>query len=152
MMQKLPLPASPPRLVQLKVEYKTQPLAIDVLRPMFSWEIQHPDRGIVQSFALTVWGGARSREEVRRQPSNRSIFVPLPDGLSLKSDTTYDWSVHLSGPNINATSSFSTGFLSETDWDRSSAWLAASSVAQMPPGATAAPSQRSFARTATTTG
>jgi hypothetical protein len=94
---------------------------------------------------------AVSFRKVRMETSNRSIFVPLPDGLTLKSDTDYDWSVAItldtgvgnangvggdvrSGLKLNASSSFSTGLLANGDWEGSSMWLAASSSAAMPAG------------------
>ena len=94
-----------------------------------------------------------SLRKVRMETSNRSIFVPLPDGLTLKRDTDYDWSVAITldigvgnvtdvgvggnvrgGLRLNASSSFSTGLLANGDWEGSSMWLAASSSAAMPAG------------------
>jgi hypothetical protein len=85
--------------------------------------------------------------KVRMETSNRSIFIPLPAGLTLKSDTDYDWSVAITldtgigvggdvrgGLKLNASSSFSTGLLANDDWEGSSMWLAASSSAAMPAG------------------
>ena len=132
-----PLPPFAARLRQLKVEYAVRPLAIDVAAPTFSWEIEHPDRGIMQSsFTLSVWerGGRGAKKATRTEASNRSTFVPLPEGLTLRSDTDYGWAVSIPGLGLNASSGFSTGLLSARDWDQSSAWLAASSKAPMPPG------------------
>ena len=123
-------------LRQMKVESVLRPLAIDVLAPTFSWEIQHPDRGIVQSgFTLTVWkrGNSENAAKHTQEASNRSTFVPLPAGLTLESDSDYDWSVALPGLGLRGNSSFSTGLLAPSDWDRS-AWLVASSAATIPSG------------------
>jgi hypothetical protein len=135
-----------PQLRQLKVEYAVRPLAIDVPAPTFSWELQHPGRGVVQrSFSLSVRKrGARSWHR-RSQTSNASIFVALPEGLVLESDTSYEWQVevqvalshhaHAGGGNLLIASSlFSTGLLATSDWDAHSAWLVASaSTTPMPP-------------------
>ena len=144
--RRLCLPSGRARLRQLKVEYAEHPIAIDVPRPMFSWEIEHHDRSIVQeSFILAVWeSGAQSRAKVRAEASNRSTFVSLPDGITLKSDTTYGWSVE--GLKINATSSFSTGLFSKSDWTEAlHGWQRRRSQRCLH-DATAVPLQRSFAR------
>ena len=143
-----PPPAPPPphgpdyaaQLRQLKVEYTVRPLAIDVPVPTFSWETQHPERGVTQRcFSLSVRkrgdiGGGASWHR-RTQAGNTSTFVALPEGLVLESDTSYEWLVEVQlsypggggdGGNLSASSHFSTGLLATSEWDAHSAWLVAS--------------------------
>ena len=145
-----PAPTGPSyaaELRQLKVEYVRESLAIDILKPTFSWELQHPDRAVVQrAFSLVVWKRGREAETMGRQrseASNSSIFVSLPHGLTLESDTSYEWRVEVEvfsvagTHNLTASSTFSTGLMASSDWDARSAWLVASSKAPMPPGCAA---------------
>ena len=48
----------------------------------------------------TTWAKATTRTEA----SNRSTFVPLPEGLTLRSDTDYGWAVSIPGLGLNASS------------------------------------------------
>jgi hypothetical protein len=129
-------------LRRLSVESRRQPHDIGVAVPTFSWEIVHPGRDIMQvGFTLTVRGaGYAGAAAVRAETSNRSIFVPLPDGLALESDAEYHWAVVVDlqqGEQLAANSSFSTALLMPTDWRRSE-WVVAE------PGWTASQMRKEF--------
>ena len=125
-----PPPPAVAHLRRLSVEYRQLPLAIGVPTPTFSWEIWAPtERGVVQGdFTLAVWKAgtspAGSSAARRVEASNRSTFVPLPDGLTLESDTEYAWSVEIPQLRLSANSTFSTGLLAPSDWNASE-WIVA---------------------------
>ena len=93
------------------------PLAIDDPAPTFSWRLEAEGaRGAKAACTLAVKPAAPGGEleEVLSAPSNATQFVPLPAGLTLKTDTEYSWTVTCGA--ASATSSFSTGLLSPSDW------------------------------------
>lgn len=99
----------------LRVNYLDSPLAIDDLEPTFSWKVTAPEgtRGAVASCSLAVKEEG-TLDAVLSAPSNATQFVPLPAGITLKSDTSYTYTVTCGGES--ATASFSTGLLEPTDW------------------------------------
>ena len=93
------------------------PLAIDDPAPTFSWRLEAEGaRGAKAACTLAVKPAAPGGEleEVLSAPGNATQFVPLPAGLTLKTDTEYSWTVTCGA--ASATSSFSTGLLSPSDW------------------------------------
>ena len=70
-------------LRRLRVDYVSEPLALDRADATFSWELVSSSRGAAQeSCELTVAGRTR-------RGGARSTFVPMPEGVELKSDTRY---------------------------------------------------------------
>src|SRR3990172_470106 len=84
----------------LKCEYVTNPIGLDVRRPRFSWALGHESRGRTQSayrihVASSEEGLLENRGDVwdtGKVESNRSVNVEY-DGKPLASRHTYSWKV-----------------------------------------------------------
>jgi alpha-L-rhamnosidase len=120
--------ASPALSVKnLRCEYKTDPLGIDVAKPRLSWELVSSDRGVLQtSYQIrvaateadlargkTIWDSGK----VSSDASNQVEY----GGPALQSERTYFWQVqvadnhgHLSGWSKAA--SWEMGLLTPADW------------------------------------
>jgi len=112
----------------LKCEYLKSPMGIDILQPRFSWNISGDSRGISQSaYRILVEehknvlpDGNGSIWDTDKTPSDKLTNI-VYDGIPLKSDQTYYWSVCVwnqddvqsawSEPAI-----FHTGLLNTSDW------------------------------------
>src|SRR5262245_44763904 len=111
----------------LTCEYQTNPLGIDVLRPLLSWQLQSNERGTRQtayqilvassetdlkSSALLLW-------DSRKVESDQSIHVPY-SGSSLISSQRVYWKVRVWDETGEATESstawWEMGLLERTDW------------------------------------
>lgn len=106
----------------LLVENKDTPLGVDVV-PRFSWIVSSPDRNVSQvSYQLVVSGGTLKWDSGIVK-SNLPYLRPYT-GPSLQSDTHYFWTVNVvtTSGSASASSSFTTGFLSQSDWNGSS-WI-----------------------------
>ena len=120
----MPLPAT-----NLRTEYVTDPIVLDVAAPRFYWIPNHPDRGVNQSsFHLqvnsitdgnvTVWDSG----VVYTNATTHIVY----NGASLKSDTVYAWTVSWTDNNAQAApwsewAYFGTGLLTQTEWN--AAWI-----------------------------
>src|ERR1051326_1637804 len=119
---------------QLKCEYATNPLGIDVLRPRFSWQISSIRRGWLQSaYQILVAtsseklkAGSADQWDSRRISSDMSVGVPY-GGPSLKSATQYYWKVRTWDERDRVSESpiatFEMGLLAKSDWEGS--WIGA---------------------------
>jgi len=119
---------------QLKCEYATNPLGIDVLRPRFSWQTASQRRGWLQSaYQILVAtsseklkAGSADQWDSGRVSSDMCVGVPY-SGPSLKSATEYYWKVRTWDEKARVRESsiatFEMGLLARSDWEGS--WIAA---------------------------
>ena len=116
------------KATNLRCEYKTNPLGIDVLRPRLSWLIEARDRGVMQSaYQIQV---AASEEELAagqnllwdsgKVASGQSIHLPY-GGPPLQSRGRYVWRVRVWGAKDMASewavpACWEMGLLAPDDW------------------------------------
>ncbi|TFK37505.1 bacterial alpha-L-rhamnosidase-domain-containing protein [Crucibulum laeve] len=125
-----------PSLSSLLVENKFEPLGIDV-NPRFSWVISSPVNGDVQkSYRLRLSTSKPGGADIW---DSGTILSKIPylieySGPALKSDTHYFWTVDVvtNAGSTSASSQFSTGLLSASDWG-TSAWIGKPSPSNGPP-------------------
>ena len=114
--------------MELKCEYATDPLGIDVTQPRFSWLLESRQRGQMQSaYQILV---ASSEEKLQanigdkwdsgKMASDQSVNVPYGGG-TLGSGETCWWKVRVWDEDAQPSSwsdvaSFEMGLLSESDW------------------------------------
>ncbi|MCU4975485.1 family 78 glycoside hydrolase catalytic domain [Halobacteria archaeon AArc-m2/3/4] len=125
-------PSSLPAVLDLRVEYETDPINARPEAPRFSWRATSPGKGSTQSaYRLLV---ARSRESIEKRTGDlwdtgrvdRSTSTNVEyDGISLESGTDYYWTVRVWDENGVASdwaacATFSTA-IAENDWD--GAWI-----------------------------
>ena len=108
---------SPLAVKNLRCEYKTDPLGIDVRKPRLSWELTSTERSVVQtSYEIRVAGSeaelAKGKViwESGRQSSDASIQVEY-GGPALESRKIYFWQVRIADNH---------GHLSE--WSKAARW------------------------------
>ncbi|KAF9530982.1 bacterial alpha-L-rhamnosidase-domain-containing protein [Crepidotus variabilis] len=111
-------------ITSLLVENKVEPLGIDV-SPRFSWILTSAGWNISQiSYQLRVSStGGASIWDSGLVSSNLPYTRPY-EGPALQSDTKYLWNVSViaSVGSATASSTFTTGFLTQADWNGSS-WI-----------------------------
>ncbi|NWG14776.1 MAG: family 78 glycoside hydrolase catalytic domain [Acidobacteria bacterium] len=89
-------------VTRLRCEYKTDPIGLDVLKPRLSWQIQAPDRGVVQAaYQIRAAASAEDLRAGRRLlwdsgevRSDSSIHV-VYGGPALKSRQRVFWQVRV---------------------------------------------------------
>ncbi|KAG6839358.1 hypothetical protein C0991_003367, partial [Blastosporella zonata] len=119
----------------LQVENEVAPIGIDV-NPRFSWIVDAAQRGVVQtSYQILVSKAQAGDSDVWNSGTVVSTKPYLVEyaGPALASDTRYFWSVHIvttSGAGA-ASSQFTTGFLSASDWG-SSSWIGKPAAEDIP--------------------
>jgi hypothetical protein len=95
------------KLVDLRVERKTEPVGIDLDHPRFSWIISTAERDVRQeSFRVQVTTGEEVVWDSGVVESDRSFDVEY-DGPSLASTTGYEWTVDVVTTAGEASGSFS---------------------------------------------
>jgi len=106
----------------LKCEYKVNPIGIDAPRPRLSWQIQTPDRGVMQrAYQLCVRGDDGTLLwDSGRVDSQRSIHVPY-GGPPLAPGQRCAWQVRVwtGGDEASAwseTATWEMGLLDAGDW------------------------------------
>ena len=112
---------------KLTTEYLHNPLGIDASRPGFSWRMESPRRGALQtayqvqvatSEAL-LYSGKPDMWDSGRVVSRRSVAVPY-DGKPLRSRTAYYWRVRLwdggGAGRFSMPGTFETALLDKNDW------------------------------------
>jgi alpha-L-rhamnosidase len=117
-----------PKVTGLRVEYLTNPLGIDAVRPRLSWRLASAERNTMQAaYELQVATnetdlarGARLLWSPGKIPSDASVFVNY-DGPPLASRTRYWWRVRVwdARGHVSAWSSIAyweTGLLLPDDW------------------------------------
>lgn len=113
-------------LRSLRVENKVAPVGIDV-NPRFSWIISSSARGVIQtSYQIRVSTAKAGSSDVWDSGVVQSNIPYLQEysGPALSSDTHYFWNVNVatSAGSASASSEFTTGLLSSSDWG-SSLWI-----------------------------
>ena len=92
------MPAATLSVAQLRCEYKTDPLGIDVAQPRLGWQLVAVERGAVQSgYQLQVAtdaGFSRVLWDTGRLASDRSVHVAYA-GPALESSRRYYWRVRV---------------------------------------------------------
>jgi alpha-L-rhamnosidase len=113
-----------PSVVNLRTEYKTDPIGIDVAQPRLSWQLRSDERGVLQTayqiqvaeqpeFKTIVW-------DTGRTASDRSVHVPY-GGPALSSGRRYYWRVRVwdaggQSSEWSAPAFWEMGLLSPGDW------------------------------------
>lgn len=113
----------PPR--DLRVEYLTDPMGVDVAQPRFSWKLEHGERGQRQTayqvlVSLDPSVGAGEQWDSGRVASPDTVHVVYA-GKSLASGRTYYWKVRWWDKDGRASAysrvaRFHTGLFSPSDW------------------------------------
>jgi alpha-L-rhamnosidase len=130
----LPISAAPLTVTNLRCEYKTNPIGIDVLQPRLSWELVSIARGVRQvSYQIRVADSeanlARNKQvwDSGKQASDASVHV-VYQGPAVESGRRYYWQVqvwdnqgHASGWSQPAY--WEMGLLKSSDWQ--ARWIAA---------------------------
>ena len=115
-------------LVHLRTEYKIDPVGIDILRPRLSWELQSPERGVMQSaYQIRVGMDPADLKKGRhllwdsgKVDSSASAQIPY-GGPALISRNRYFWQVriwdHSGRPSAWSSAAFwEMGLLHAGDW------------------------------------
>ena len=125
--------AGSPKIIDLKCEYATDPIGLDVRSPQLSWRMEADGRGVLQSaYRIVV---ATSEDDLAQdkgiwdsgfQPSSRSSGIRY-EGPALESRTPYFWKVQVRCADGRQTewsdaACFETGLMDESDW--LSDWIA----------------------------
>lgn len=112
----------------LRCEYRSNPLGIDVTLPRFSWVINHPKRGQLQWAYQVLVASGRADLDLERGDKWNSGKVTTEHstninyaGSTLESGKAYCWKVRVWDQNgkvspYSATAIFETGLLSPDDW------------------------------------
>ncbi|HKV24636.1 MAG TPA: glycoside hydrolase family 78 protein [Candidatus Acidoferrum sp.] len=125
-------PDTPLSVTDLRCEYKLDPVGIDVLKPRLSWELESPEKGVLQTsyeirVSSTEAGMAKGKFvwESGKQESSASNQV-VYGGPALESEHIYYWQVR-AGDNHGHLSDWSRparwemGLLESADWK--SRWI-----------------------------
>jgi len=115
------------RAVNLRCEYKTDPLGIDEPKPRFSWQLENGERGVLQtSYEVRVALSEAALKEGKLLwdsgilNSDQSIQVEY-HGPQLESARAYFWQVRVSDnhghtSDWSQTAHWEMGLLNDTDW------------------------------------
>src|ERR1700726_458022 len=118
--------ANPLTVVNLRCEYKTNPVGIDASQPRFSWELVNPQRATVQTAYQIRVAASQSDLEKNdlwnsgRQTSDVSIQVAY-QGPALSSGKRYYWQVavwdnHGNASGWSSPQYWEMGLLQPSDW------------------------------------
>ena len=114
--------------VNLKVENLTNPLGIDVQKPLLSWQLSSKQNNSAQSaYEIKVMKGKETVWATGKVNSDQSILIPY-NGTALQSAASYTWQVRVwdqSGKPgaFSKPASFQMALLSSSDWKAS--WIEA---------------------------
>ena len=127
---------SPVQVERLRVEYRRNPLGVDVTRPRFFWVLESERRGVRQTAWQILVASSRSLLDRNRGDvwdsgkvdSDRSTHV-VYDGPDLQSATRYYWKVRVWDERARPSdwsrgAYWVTGFLHSSDW--SAKWIGGS--------------------------
>jgi hypothetical protein len=128
------------KLVNLKTEYRTNPLGIGTLTPRLSWQLNSSHHGVLQSaYRILVSGdtasllkGAGTVWDSQKQPGTTSIGITY-SGPALSPGHTYYWRVmtwdekRQDSSKFSAVNSFQIGLPCEKDW-QGARWIARDST------------------------
>lgn len=119
-------------VVNLKCEYKVNPLGVDIEKPRFSWISESAQRGVSQSAWQVLVASSRKNldENVadvwdsQKVSADQSIHIGY-EGKPLESNRTYFWKVRIWDQNgdehVSEPAFWTTGLLHESDWK--SKWI-----------------------------
>ena len=113
------------KLYDLTVEYKTEPIGLDNLRPRFSWKLQTDLKDTYQSAYRIVVSGKKSTWDTGRVESAQSILIPY-EGPALLPCSEYAMEITVwtnQGEEASASSCFETGLLSGTAFEGKAGWI-----------------------------
>jgi alpha-L-rhamnosidase len=118
-------PVSSLKVEQLRTEYKTNPVGIDVTSPRFSWKLVSTERNVAQtSYQIIVSSAELFKPKTTiwdsgNISSNTSHLVDY-QGIALNSRKRYFWKIIVRDNHNNTTESavnyFETGILNVSDW------------------------------------
>ncbi len=118
---------APIHVENLKCEYKTNPLGVDIRHPRFSWTLRSDRRGVRQSaYQITVFSSLKTAASGHadvwnsgKVKSDQSIQI-FYKGNPLKSNSKYFWKVKVWDQEGNADESpeafWTTGLFNKPDW------------------------------------
>jgi alpha-L-rhamnosidase len=112
---------APPSATNLRTEYKTDPMGLDVSEPRLSWQLVSAERGVVQSaYEIQVTRDGKPLWKTGKVASDRSVHVPYR-GPVLESAGRYSWRVRVWDGNGRASAwsapaSWEMGLLRPGDW------------------------------------
>jgi alpha-L-rhamnosidase len=113
--------AAPLSVAGLRCEYQVDPLGIDAAQPRLSWQLQSPERGVVQSaYQVQVTRAGKTTWDTGRVATSVSVNVPY-GGPPLESSRRYGWRVRVwdgagTASAWSAPASWETGLLKPGDW------------------------------------
>jgi alpha-L-rhamnosidase len=129
----VPVPLAAPTVTSLRVEYRENPVGIDVRQPRLTWQIQSGRRGTFQSaYQVQVAAGATDLQLARnlfwdsgKVKSNESI-QRVYEGPQLRSAQRYFWRVRIwddrdEVSSWSAAAYWEMGLLQPSDWQ--AAWI-----------------------------
>ncbi|PMP97063.1 MAG: hypothetical protein C0168_00140, partial [Candidatus Aminicenantes bacterium] len=109
----------------LRVEYLTNPLGVDVSKPRFFWKNAHPERGQVQSAYELIVSSSPDAQSADMWNSGKvnsdSSIQVVYEGKPLESNRTYYWKVRVWDAQGRVSpwsqvARFETGLFSASDW------------------------------------
>lgn len=104
----------------LKTESLNYPIGIDVSKPHFSWVLESDERGIVQvSYNIKVQDASGTTVWDSGDVASSAQCGIEYGGSTLASCSAYTWTVKVTdnhGSSAEASSSFETAFMSESEW------------------------------------
>jgi alpha-L-rhamnosidase len=116
------------KVVDTKVENLTNPIGIDIAKPVFSWKLQSDKRNVMQAAyeikvatdASTLGSGKNLLWTSGKVDSDKSLYVPYA-GPGLTSGEKYFWQVRVWDNSGKASawsspSSWQMGMLNKSDW------------------------------------
>ena len=101
------------QVVNLKVEGRESPLAVDVAMPRFSWQLASDQQGVLQqAYQIVVTQGENVVWDSGKVASGQAIHVPY-DGTSLQPEQEYQWRllVNTNVGDASAQGRFGTGMM-----------------------------------------
>ena len=114
-------------VVNLKCEYKINPLGVDIEKPRFGWISESEQRGVSQAaYQIFIASGQKNLDEnigdvwdSQKVSSDKSIQI-IYEGKPLESNQKYFWKVKIWDQNgdehFSEPAFWTTGLLNETDW------------------------------------
>src|SRR5882724_3993046 len=112
------------KLVNLRTEYRTNPLGIGTLTPRLSWELNSSHHGVTQSaYRIILYQDTITNQfyDTQKQESPTSIGITY-NGPALSPGHTYYWRAMVwdekrkDSSKLSAVNSFQVGLISKTDW------------------------------------
>ena len=120
------------KLVNLRTEYRTNPLGIGTLTPRLSWELSSSHHGVIQSaYRIILYKDTLANLfwDSQKQPGATSIGT-IYNGPALSPGHTYYWRAMVwdekrtDSSKLSAVNSFQVGLINPNDWQNAN-WIAA---------------------------